>query len=123
VERAQADRLPQPRIRRPSAGRELRRIPRRRRRGNERLYNYLDFNGVAFKEKQIKLAFACLLTAVGIPMILAGDEFADEHDIDIFHGSRTAGRPTTTSSSIRSTTTGSTAIRGGRTSSTTSPAW
>jgi len=23
----------------------------------------------------------CLLTAVGIPMILAGDEFADEHDI------------------------------------------
>jgi len=59
--------------------------------GNERLYNYLDFNGVALKEKQIKLAFACLLTAVGIPMILAGDEFADEHDIDIFHG-RNNGR-------------------------------
>ena len=54
--------------------------------GNERLYNYLDFNGVTLKDKQIKLAFACLLTAVGIPMILAGDEFADEHDIDIFHG-------------------------------------
>jgi pullulanase len=51
---------------------------------NERLYNYLHFNGVAEKEKPIKLAFACLLTAVGIPMILAGDEFADEHDIDIF---------------------------------------
>jgi hypothetical protein len=27
-------------------------------------------------------------TAVGIPMILAGDEFADEHDIDIFNGAR-----------------------------------
>jgi 1,4-alpha-glucan branching enzyme len=54
--------------------------------GNERLYNYLHFNGVVFKEKPIKLAFACLLTAVGIPMILAGDEFADEHDIDIFNG-------------------------------------
>jgi pullulanase len=54
--------------------------------GNERLYNYLDLNGVALKEKQIKLAFVCLLTAVGIPMILAGDEFADQHDVDIFHG-------------------------------------
>ena len=31
-------------------------------------------------EKRIKLAFACLLTAVGIPMILAGEEFADEHE-------------------------------------------
>jgi pullulanase len=47
--------------------------------GNERLYNYLDNNGVALKDKRIKLAFACLLTAVGIPMILAGDEFAQEH--------------------------------------------
>ena len=28
----------------------------------------------------MKLAFACLLTAVGIPMILAGEEFADQHD-------------------------------------------
>jgi pullulanase len=61
--------------------------------GNERLYNYLDFNGVALKEKQIKLAFACLLTAVGIPMILAGDEFADEHDIDIFHGTNNGRTP------------------------------
>jgi pullulanase len=61
--------------------------------GNERLYNYLDFNGVVFKEKQIKLAFACLLTAVGIPMILAGDEFADEHDVDIFHGGRNGRTP------------------------------
>lgn len=31
--------------------------------------------------KRIKLAFACLLTAVGIPMILAGEEFADQHDL------------------------------------------
>ncbi|MBV9826061.1 MAG: alpha amylase [Alphaproteobacteria bacterium] len=30
--------------------------------------------------RRIKLGFACLLTAVGIPMILAGDEFADLHD-------------------------------------------
>lgn len=61
--------------------------------GNERLYNYLDFNGVVFKERQIKLAFVCLLTAVGIPMILAGDEFADEHDIDIFHGDKNGRTP------------------------------
>jgi 1,4-alpha-glucan branching enzyme len=61
--------------------------------GNERLYNYLDFNGIALKDKQIRLAFVCLLTAVGIPMILAGDEFADEHDVDIFHGSRNGRTP------------------------------
>jgi pullulanase/glycogen debranching enzyme len=52
---------------------------------NERLYNFLDNNGVAFKEKQIKLAFVCLMTAVGIPMIFAGEEFADEHDLPIRH--------------------------------------
>jgi pullulanase len=46
--------------------------------GNERFYNYLDNNGVALKDKPIKLAFVCLLTAVGIPMILAGDEFAEQ---------------------------------------------
>jgi 1,4-alpha-glucan branching enzyme len=51
--------------------------------GNERLYNYLINNGVLDTEKRIKLAFACLLTAVGIPMILAGDEFADQHDLAI----------------------------------------
>jgi pullulanase len=50
---------------------------------NERLFNYLQNNGIVFKEKQIKLAFACLLTAVGIPMILAGEEFADQHDLPI----------------------------------------
>jgi pullulanase len=49
--------------------------------GNERLYDYLQANGVRDCEKRIKLAFACLLTAVGIPQILAGDEFADQHDL------------------------------------------
>jgi pullulanase len=51
--------------------------------GNERIYNYLKNNGMSDIERRIKLAFACLLTAVGIPMILAGDEFADQHDLDI----------------------------------------
>jgi pullulanase len=32
-------------------------------------------------ERRVKLGFVCLLTAVGIPMILAGDEFTDEHDL------------------------------------------
>jgi len=31
-------------------------------------------------EKRVKLAFVCLMTAVGIPMLLAGEEFADQHD-------------------------------------------
>ncbi|HBE16852.1 MAG TPA: alpha amylase [Cyanobacteria bacterium UBA11149] len=51
--------------------------------GNERFFNYLVNNGVVYTESRIKLAFVCLLTAVGIPMILAGDEFADQHDLDI----------------------------------------
>lgn len=51
---------------------------------SERLYTYLDFNNVAEKEQRVKLAFVCLLTAVGIPMILAGEEFADKMDLDIF---------------------------------------
>jgi pullulanase len=37
--------------------------------------------------RRVKLGFACLLTAVGIPMILAGDEFADEHDLFNIRGS------------------------------------
>jgi pullulanase len=45
---------------------------------NERFYNYLDNNGIVLKDKPIKLAFVCLLTAVGVPMILAGDEFAEQ---------------------------------------------
>ncbi|MBR8835608.1 MAG: hypothetical protein DSM106950_16750 [Stigonema ocellatum SAG 48.90 = DSM 106950] len=52
--------------------------------GNERLYNWLEFAGVSEKEQRAKLAFVCLLTAVGIPMILAGDEFVDQMDLDIF---------------------------------------
>jgi len=52
---------------------------------NERLFDFLRNNGVVFTEERIKLAFACLLTAVGIPMILAGDEFADEHDLGVVH--------------------------------------
>ncbi len=50
---------------------------------NERLYNFLDNNGIARTEERIKLAFACLLTAVGVPMILAGEEFADQHDLPV----------------------------------------
>ena len=50
---------------------------------NERLFNFLLNNGVVFTEERIKLAFACLLTAVGIPMIFAGDEFADQHDLSV----------------------------------------
>jgi 1,4-alpha-glucan branching enzyme len=52
---------------------------------NERLFNFLHNNGIVFTEERIKLAFACLLTAVGVPMIFAGDEFADEHDLSVSH--------------------------------------
>ena len=47
----------------------------------ERLYNFLlnvNLAGLDL-EKRFKLAFVCLLTSVGVPMILAGEEFADEH--------------------------------------------
>jgi len=44
----------------------------------ERLFTML--RNTPDAEKRIKLAFVCLLTAVGIPMILAGEEFADQHD-------------------------------------------
>jgi pullulanase len=50
---------------------------------NERLYDFLVNNGVVDGESRIKLAFACLLTAVGVPLILAGEEFADQHDLPI----------------------------------------
>lgn len=46
----------------------------------ERLYDYLEAVGVYDKERRAKLAFACLLTSVGIPMIFAGDEFVDQQD-------------------------------------------
>lgn len=52
---------------------------------NERLFNYLHNNGIALKEERLKLAFVCLLTAVGVPMIFAGDEFGDEHDLAVTH--------------------------------------
>ncbi|NRQ36744.1 alpha amylase [Nonomuraea sp. NN258] len=56
--------------------------------GNERLFDFLNHNGVRQTEERIKLAFACLFTAVGIPMILAGEEFADRHDLAVVHPSK-----------------------------------
>ncbi|MFM7885111.1 MAG: alpha-amylase family glycosyl hydrolase, partial [Pseudanabaena sp.] len=52
---------------------------------NERFYNYLDNpnNYVYEKLKRFKLAFVCLMTAVGTPMIFAGDEFADRQDLPL----------------------------------------
>ena len=52
---------------------------------NERIYEYLHAQGIIETEQRIKLAFVCLMTAVGIPMIFAGEEFADEHDRPIRH--------------------------------------
>lgn len=54
---------------------------------NERLFNFFLNNGILDAEKRVKLGFACLLTAVGVPMILAGDEFADQHDLFDENGS------------------------------------
>ncbi|PYY24990.1 MAG: alpha amylase [Acidobacteria bacterium] len=49
----------------------------------ERLFTMLSKAG--FKDealqKRIQLAFVCLLTANGIPMFLAGEEFADQNDL------------------------------------------
>jgi pullulanase len=39
--------------------------------------------------RRIKLGFVCLLTALGIPMILAGEEFGDQHDLFDRHGNVT----------------------------------
>ena len=39
--------------------------------------------------RRVKLGFICQLTAVGIPMILAGEEFADQHDLFDKHGNVT----------------------------------
>lgn len=51
--------------------------------GHERLFTMLrkisDVDD--FIESRIKLAFVCLMTAVGIPMFLAGEEFGDQHDL------------------------------------------
>lgn len=48
---------------------------------NERLCNFFWNEGIVDVERRATLAFACLLTAVGIPMIFAGDEFLDQHDL------------------------------------------
>ncbi|QNI33413.1 alpha amylase [Alloacidobacterium dinghuense] len=48
----------------------------------ERLFtSFTKYAGFAAVDaiRRIKLAFACLLTAVGVPMILAGEEFGDLH--------------------------------------------
>jgi 1,4-alpha-glucan branching enzyme len=50
-------------------------------RRHERLCTMLRFLPREQIEKRIKLAFVCLLTSVGIPMMLAGEEFADQHDL------------------------------------------
>jgi len=47
---------------------------------HERLFTMLRALPDEQIEKRIKLAFVCLMTAVGIPLLLAGEEFADEHD-------------------------------------------
>lgn len=52
---------------------------------NERLFDFLRNNGIDDPVRRIKLAFVCLLTAVGIPMIFAGEEFADRHDLPPTH--------------------------------------
>jgi 1,4-alpha-glucan branching enzyme len=51
--------------------------------GAERLLTMLQKAGDSedLIEKRIKLAFVCLMTAVGIPMFLAGEEFADQDDL------------------------------------------
>lgn len=46
----------------------------------ERLHDFFRWSGVDDVERRTRLAFVCLLTAVGVPMILAGEEFSDRHD-------------------------------------------
>jgi 1,4-alpha-glucan branching enzyme len=54
----------------------------------ERLYNFFVSNGIWDVEKRAKLAFALLLTSVGIPMIFAGEEFADQMDRSVDMGKK-----------------------------------
>ncbi|HYV38741.1 MAG TPA: alpha-amylase family glycosyl hydrolase [Gemmataceae bacterium] len=56
---------------------------------HERLFTMLRSLDDEQIEKRIKLGFACLMTAVGIPMFLAGEEFGDEHDLFDFMGNVT----------------------------------
>jgi 1,4-alpha-glucan branching enzyme len=60
---------------------------------HERLYNMLASAGLGQADiaKRVKLAFVCLLTSVGIPMFLAGEEFADQHDLFDAKGNVTQG--------------------------------
>lgn len=54
----------------------------------ERLYDFLEVSQVYEKEQRAKLAFACLFTAVGVPMIFAGEEFCDQQDRKAVHPSK-----------------------------------
>jgi pullulanase len=49
----------------------------------ERVYTMLQKAGFSQSDiaKRVQLAFVCLLTANGIPMFLAGEEFADQNDL------------------------------------------
>jgi len=49
----------------------------------ERLFTMLQKSGFSGLDlqKRVQLAFVCLLTANGIPMFLAGEEFADQNDL------------------------------------------
>lgn len=50
---------------------------------NERMLSYLLNQGIEGREdvqKRIELSFACLMTSIGMPMILAGEEFADQQN-------------------------------------------
>lgn len=49
----------------------------------ERLCTFFRYNNLFEDdiERRMKLAFVCLLTAIGVPMFLAGEEFADENDL------------------------------------------
>jgi pullulanase len=49
----------------------------------ERLFTMLQKSGFTGLDlqKRVRLAFVCLLTANGIPMFLAGEEFADQNDL------------------------------------------
>jgi pullulanase len=58
---------------------------------HERLFTMLRRMPGEQIEKRIKLAFVCLMTAVGIPMLLAGEEFADQHDYFDEDGNVTQG--------------------------------
>jgi pullulanase len=59
----------------------------------ERLFTMLQKSGFAGLDlqKRIQLGFVCLLTANGVPMFLAGEEFADQNDLFDSNGNVTEG--------------------------------